>query len=58
MKISVPLQNGWLPDRYTKHANDSDKIDGRPYVSFPINIEEVPLDDTFENLFNNERIYI
>ena len=32
MKISVPLQNGWLPDRYTKHANDSDKIDGRPYV--------------------------
>ncbi|MDN4462159.1 YbhB/YbcL family Raf kinase inhibitor-like protein [Fructilactobacillus sanfranciscensis] len=42
MKISVPLQNGWLPDRYTKHANDSDKIDGRPYVSFPINIEEVP----------------
>lgn len=25
---------------------------------YDINIEEVPLDDTFENLFNNERIYI
>lgn len=42
MKISVPLENGWLPDRYTKHASAADKIDGRPYISFPINLENVP----------------
>lgn len=42
MKISVPLNNGWLPDRYTKHADSVAKIDGLPYISFPINIEGVP----------------
>ncbi|WP_429971469.1 YbhB/YbcL family Raf kinase inhibitor-like protein [Fructilactobacillus sp. Tb1] len=42
MKINVPLQNGYLPDRYTKHANDNEKIDGRPFISFPINIADVP----------------
>lgn len=42
MKISIPLETGWLPDRYTKHASTADKIDGRPYVSFPIQIKDVP----------------
>ena len=42
MKISVPLEDGMLPDRFGKFAPDDCKIDGHPNVSFPIEIEDVP----------------
>ncbi|WP_283680031.1 YbhB/YbcL family Raf kinase inhibitor-like protein [Lentilactobacillus sp. Marseille-Q4993] len=40
MKISVPLENGLLPDKYGKHATE--KLDDKPIVSFPISIEDGP----------------
>ena len=42
MEISVPLENGLLPDRYGKYAPDDAKLDGHPVVSFPIEIADVP----------------
>ena len=42
MKISVPLENGLLPDRFGKFAPEDCKLDGHPNVSFPITIEDVP----------------
>lgn len=42
MEISVSLDNGYLADKYTKHASDSEKIDGSPVISFPIEIKDVP----------------
>ncbi|USS89257.1 YbhB/YbcL family Raf kinase inhibitor-like protein [Fructilactobacillus cliffordii] len=42
MKINVPLQAGFLPDQFTKHADASDKIDQHPVVSFPIEFQDVP----------------
>ncbi|ANZ57849.1 hypothetical protein BGL34_03275 [Fructilactobacillus lindneri] len=42
MKINVPLVNGYLPDKYTKHAPAKDKIGTNPIVSFPIKIASVP----------------
>ena len=40
MKISVPLENGFLPEKYSKHSET--KIGGNPTISFPIDIEGVP----------------
>ncbi|USS93070.1 YbhB/YbcL family Raf kinase inhibitor-like protein [Fructilactobacillus ixorae] len=42
MKINVPLQAGFLPDRYTKHADAANKVGTYPVVSFPIEFQEVP----------------
>ena len=42
MKVSVPLQDGLLPDKYGKFAPEDCTLDGHPNVSFPITIEEVP----------------
>ncbi|PWF99820.1 YbhB/YbcL family Raf kinase inhibitor-like protein [Levilactobacillus bambusae] len=42
MKISVPLQNGVLPDQYAKYATGSDVHNGQPVRSFPIRIEDAP----------------
>ena len=43
MKISVPLtEQGLLPDRYGKFAPDDCKRNGHPFVSFPIEIDDVP----------------
>ena len=40
MKISVPLENGFLPEKYSKHSGV--KIGRTPVMSFPIDIEGVP----------------
>ncbi|MDE6031797.1 MAG: YbhB/YbcL family Raf kinase inhibitor-like protein [Oscillospiraceae bacterium] len=40
MKISVPTENGFLPEKYSKHSDV--KINGKPVMSFPIDIEGVP----------------
>ncbi|CAM2815180.1 YbhB/YbcL family Raf kinase inhibitor-like protein [Fructilactobacillus fructivorans] len=44
MKINTPLQNGFLPDKYTKHAQPDEMLDGHPVISFPIKISDVPSD--------------
>mgnify|MGYP001491939571 CR=1 FL=1 len=42
MRISVPLVNGLLPDKYGKYSAASDMVDGKPLRSFPIKIEDAP----------------
>lgn len=42
MNVSVPLENGMLPDKYGKHAPAAYQLEGHPIVSFPIAIEDVP----------------
>lgn len=42
MNISVPLENGKLPDRFGKYAPSDCQIDGHAVVSFPIEISDVP----------------
>ena len=42
MKVSIPLENGYLPDRYGKYAPTDCTVDEHPCVSFPIEISEVP----------------
>ncbi|MHA8110171.1 YbhB/YbcL family Raf kinase inhibitor-like protein [Lactobacillaceae bacterium Melli_B4] len=42
MKINVPLQNGHLGDKYTKHAQTDQKIGNVPSISYPIEISDVP----------------
>lgn len=44
MKISTPLTTeGLLPDLYGKFAPEEAMIDGHPIVSFPIDIEDAPV---------------
>lgn len=42
MKISIPIENGMLPDKYGKYAELEYKQYDKPVCSFPITIEEVP----------------
>lgn len=42
MQISVPLNNGFLPDEYGKYASASDMLADHPIKSFPIKISAVP----------------
>lgn len=42
MKISVPLENGLLPDRFGKYSAQELRKDGNNINSFPITIEGVP----------------
>ena len=42
MNISVPLENGLLPDLYGKYAPEEALVDGHPCVSFPIEISGIP----------------
>lgn len=42
MKIKVETENGYLPKKYSKHAEEKDKYKGNPKISFPITFEEVP----------------
>ena len=42
MQISVPLEKGFLPDRFGKHAAPADTHAGYPKRSFPITITEAP----------------
>ena len=38
MKLSVPLVNGQLDDRYGKHATGADVKNGYPITSFPFTL--------------------
>lgn len=40
MKISVDLENGYLPDKYTKYSTE--KVSGQPVISFPIHLADLP----------------
>ncbi len=42
MKLHVETTNGFLNDKYSKHADDSLKFQGNPILSFPITISEAP----------------
>ncbi|MEJ6348940.1 YbhB/YbcL family Raf kinase inhibitor-like protein [Holzapfeliella sp. He02] len=42
MKLNVQLNNGLLPDQYTKHCSNNSKHLNFPKVSFPIEITGVP----------------
>ena len=42
MNISVPLENGLLPDLYGKYAPEEALVDGHPFVSFPISVSSIP----------------
>lgn len=45
MRIHVDLDaNGYLPDRFGKHAPEGARREGYPVRSFPIEIEDVPAD--------------
>lgn len=44
MKVSVALEAGLLPDRFGKFAPDTDRLEGFPVRSFPIEIADVPKD--------------
>ncbi len=42
MNISVPLENGYLPDRFGKYSEERLRKDGNNINSFPVRIEGVP----------------
>ena len=42
MKISIPVENGFLPDKYGKYAPADLQKYGHATCSFPITIEDVP----------------
>lgn len=44
MNIKIQLDNNYLPDKYTKHANEKDKEYNSAIISFPFEIENVPKD--------------
>lgn len=43
MQVHVDLENGLLPDKFGKYAQDADRLEGFPVRSFPFTIDEVPL---------------
>ena len=42
MKISIPIENGFLPDKYGKYAPPEEQKYRHAICSFPITIEDVP----------------
>ncbi|AKP67092.1 YbhB/YbcL family Raf kinase inhibitor-like protein [Companilactobacillus ginsenosidimutans] len=43
MKVTVPLQNGLLADKYGKYATGDQMKNGKPIISFPIDFSDVPI---------------
>ena len=43
MKVDVPLEKGFLPDKYGFKAPAEFQLDGHPIVSFPLVIQNAPL---------------
>ena len=39
MKVNVPLDHGFLPDKYAKKAAPEFQLKDHPIVSFPIDIQ-------------------
>lgn len=44
MKINVSLPNNLLPDKYGKYAAAEDIKNGKPLISFPIELSNIPAD--------------
>lgn len=42
MKIKIKTENGYLPEKYSKYAEEQYKYKNNPIVSFPIIFEEIP----------------
>ena len=43
MKVKVEFNDqGYLPDKYTKHTSASLRVDGKPAVSFPFEVDDLP----------------
>lgn len=42
MKVNVPLNHGFLDDKYAKNAAPEFQLEDHPIVSFPIKMEDVP----------------
>lgn len=42
MKVNVPLDHGFLPDKYAKKAAPEFQLKDHPIVSFPIDIQDAP----------------
>lgn len=42
MKIITDFKNGYMPDRYSKYANDTERYKNQPMISFPFSILEIP----------------
>jgi Phospholipid-binding protein len=42
MEINVALTNNLLPDKYGKHAAAKDIKNGKPIISFPIKLSNIP----------------
>lgn len=40
MKIKITLENGYIPDKYSKYSDI--KLNGNPVVSFPVEFSDVP----------------
>lgn len=44
MEITVSLPNNLLPDKYGKYAAPDDIKNGKPIISFPIKLSDIPAD--------------
>ncbi|HAT55100.1 MAG TPA: YbhB/YbcL family Raf kinase inhibitor-like protein [Lactobacillus sp.] len=42
MKIEIPTRNGFISDRYSRHAQPDETYAGRPIISFPLAFSEIP----------------
>lgn len=42
MKIRIELENGYLPKKYSKYAEEEYKYKDNPIVSFPVIFEDIP----------------
>lgn len=42
VQVSLPIVDGYLPDKYGKYAPDEYKYDNHPALSFPISITSLP----------------
>lgn len=42
MKVNVPLENGFLADRYSKYASKAQRDANGPIISFPVTVEAFP----------------
>ncbi|WP_285023793.1 YbhB/YbcL family Raf kinase inhibitor-like protein [Lactococcus garvieae] len=50
MKISMILKNNFLPDKYSKFADESNLYNEQPITSFPISVSDIPKGTKFLSL--------
>jgi len=43
MQVSLPIIDGYLPDKYGKYATKDNKYNGQPSLSFPIKLTDLPI---------------